>query len=403
MSTFHRIHQERAYLRRSGHRRLDETFRECARLYNAALEHWKTAWKYSHSVTMYEQFRELTQVRSDDEFWGGVGVGIGRGVLRRLERARQAFYRRCRAGEKPGPPRFRASRRWRTIEVDNPAPGMVTNRRGRWVVKVRGLPILVIKPRRDLPDPHRLRTLTITRRPNGVYVSMGYEVEMERLPKTGRAVGLDMGVASRVAFSDGSFIPRRRTDEGKVADLQRRIARCRRGSINRRKLVGRLARLGQRETVRNRNELHRITTEIVRNHDLIAIEDLSIVNMTRSARGTVERPGRNVSAKSGINRSIAEQTWGITVAQLSYKAAWYGRILVKVDPRYTSQRCSGCGVIDPDNRRDKTYECGACGLGMDADTNAAINILDRGLNATGVGIPPGLTSRQKHSLGSPSI
>ena len=392
MSTFHRIYQERAYLRRSGHRRLDRTFSECARLYNAALEHWQAAWRYGDSVTIYHQFGELTAIRAEDEFWGGMSIGVGRGVLRRLERARQAFYRRCKTGQTPGYPRFRASRRWRTIEVANPTPSMITNRRGRWVVKVKGLPILVIKPKRKLPDPSLLKTLTITRKPTGVYISLGYRVGVKPLPETGRAVGLDMGIASRIALSDGSFIGRRRADHAMTAELQRRIARCRKNSYGQRKLRRQLAGLRHRERVRNRNECHRITTEIVRNHDLIAIEDLRIASMTRSARGTVERPGRSVAAKSGLNRSIAEQSWGIIAAQLSYKSEWYGRALVRVNPKHTSQTCSGCGVVEPDGRRKKRYECGACGLGMDADTNAALNILARGLTATGAGTPPGLAA-----------
>ena len=114
--------------------------------------------------------------------------------------------------------------------------------------------------------------------------------------------------------------------------------------------------------------------------------------MTRSARGTVERPGRNVAAKSGLNRSIAEQSWGIIISQLDYKTQWYGKEFVKVDPRHTSQMCSGCGVVASGNRQDKTYNCGSCGLRMDADTNAAVNILRRGLSATGVGMSPGLAA-----------
>ena len=141
-----------------------------------------------------------------------------------------------------------------------------------------------------------------------------------------------------------------------------------------------------------RIECHRITTELVRHHDFIAVEDLRIDDMTRSARGTAERPGRNVSAKSGLNRNIIEQSWGIIAAQLQYKTQWCGREFVKVDSKYTSQMCSGCGVVASENRQDKLYNCGICGLGMDADTNAAINILRRGLSSTGAGIPPGLAA-----------
>ena len=216
---------------------------------------------------------------------------------------------------------------------------MVTNKRGKWVMKVKGLPILVIKPRRDLPDSTKLKTLSITRKPTGVYVSLGYEVEKEALPKTDRIVGLDMGVLSRIALSDGSFVKCRRAESDRVAAIQRRIARCRRGSDNQRKLCLQLARLRHRESVRNRNECHRITTEFVRNHDFIAVEDLRIGDMTRSARGTAERPGRNVAVKSRLNRSIIEQSWGIIAAQLQYKTQWYGREFVKVDLKRRFHKC----------------------------------------------------------------
>ena len=391
MAIVYAVFQERAYLRRSGHRRLDDAFRECAKLYNAALEHCRNAWKRGHSVSLYGQYREFTAIRQDDEYWSSVSVEIGRGALRRLDRARQAFYRRCKSGEKTGYPRFRSGRRWKTIEIAHPTASMVTNKSGKWVVNVKGLPILVIKPPRQLPDSRSLKTLTITRKPTGVYVSLGYEVEKEALPKSGRSVGLDMGVRSRVAFSDGSFVDRRRAEKDKAA-LQRRIARCRRGSSNRGKLYRQLARLRHREATRNRNECHRITTLIVRNHDFIAVEDLRIARMTHSARGTAERPGRNVSAKAGLNRSVLEQSWGIMVSQLAYKSRWYGRELVKVDARHTSQMCSGCGLVASENRKNKMYKCGTCGLRMDADTNAAVNILTRGLSATGAGMSPGLAA-----------
>ena len=101
--------------------------------------------------------------------------------------------------------------------------------------------------------------------------------------------------------------------------------------------------------------------------------------MTSSARGTVEKPGTNVRVKSGLNRSILEQTWGLILGQLEYKVDWYGGRLVRVDPQHTSQTCSECGTVNADHRRAKRYDCGVCGLSMDADTNAARNILTRGV------------------------
>ena len=143
--------------------------------------------------------------------------------------------------------------------------------------------------------------------------------------------------------------------------------------------------------MRNRNACHEVTSALIRRFETIAIEDLAIGNMTASARGTVETPGRNVAAKSGLNRSILEQTWGMIRQQLTYKAEWAGRELVVVDPRYTSQTCSRCGVIEASSRHGEIYHCAHCGLRMDADHNAAINIL---LRAQGRGNDrPGLTAR----------
>ena len=99
-----------------------------------------------------------------------------------------------------------------------------------------------------------------------------------------------------------------------------------------------------------------------------------------------------MAAKAGLNRSIIDQSWGIIISQLDHKTRWYGREFVKVDPKHTSQTCSGCGVVASESRKDKMYKCGSCGLEIDADNNAAVNILRRGLSATGVGMSPGLAA-----------
>ena len=105
--------------------------------------------------------------------------------------------------------------------------------------------------------------------------------------------------------------------------------------------------------------------------------------MTRSAKGTPEAPGKNVQAKAGLNRSILEQRWGVLLHQLQYKAEWAGKKVVEIDPAFTSQTCCCCGVVCPANRRGKRYTCSTCGVVMDADFNAAVNILRRGLTALG--------------------
>ena len=228
MALIHKTYSERAYLTSGRHRRLDEAFVECARLYNAAKEHRVSAWKHStrRSVSYMDQCRELTVIRAQDGYWGDLSLQVARGVILRLDRAFQGFYRRCKAGQTPGFPRWTRARRWKTIEIAEPSPAMVTKRRGKLVVRVRGLPKLRIRPSRELPDSKCLVGLTITRKPTGVWVNMTYAVEREELGEARHsAVGIDLGASSRIALSDGGFVERRPADDARKIELQRRIAR----------------------------------------------------------------------------------------------------------------------------------------------------------------------------------
>ena len=264
------------------------------------------------------------------------------------------------------------------------------------VLRVKGLPAIEIRPKRELPEVERLRSVTITRRGRRLFMNLTYKLtavdlpsscsDTTEIPTSGSPLGLDMGVTDRIALSNGEPIERRDKDTDRLIRAQQRLSRCRKGSRRWRERRAILANLQHRERVRNRNECHRITTDLVRRFDLIAIEDLAIRNMTRSAKGTIEEPGKYVAAKAGLNRSITEQTWGIIGNQLAYKAEWAGRGLVTIDPKFTSQTCSECGVVDAKARRGKSFECRECRTTIDADTNAAINILKRAM--AGVDFPP---------------
>ena len=378
MITVQKTYQHRAYTDKAGYRRIEEVLRESARLYNAALEEWRWAHRAGVSVSLYSQYRELTAIRAEDDFWGGVSVQIGRGVLRRMDRARKAFYRRVKADETPGYPRFKSSQRWHTIELANIDAGMI-KRRGRYhYLRVVGLPEIRLRKGLELPEGAP-KALTVTLRGRRLFVNLTYAVERETLPRCDVGVGIDMGVSDRLALSTGERVGRRRKPNKRLVWMQCRLSRCKKGSRRWRERRAILANHQHRERIRNRNECHRITTELVRRFGLIAIEDLAVRNMTRSAAGTLENPGRNVAQKAGLNRSMAEQTWGIIRQQLSYKAVWAGRMLLVVDPRYTSQRCSSCGVVCAEHRNGKWYKCAECGMVEDADVNAAMNILHRAL------------------------
>jgi len=385
MGLVHKTYQQRAYASAAGYDRLDFIMLNCARLYNAALEEWKAAYRHkghglSVSRTKFDQMKQLTGIREDDpEFWGAISIQIGRGVLVRLDRARQSFFRRLRNGETPGFPRFKSSARWNTIEIAEPSRAMVKRVGDHHAIRVKGLPTIRLRKGLELPDAGSLKALTITRRGRRLFVNLTYAVEQESLPLSSAVVGIDMGVSDRMALSTGEVLRRRQKPNGKLRRSQQRLSRCRKGSRRWKQRRATLANHQYRERVRNRNECHRVTTELVRRFGLIAVEDIAIKNMSASAKGTLDDPGKNVKQKAGLNRSITEQTWGILRQQLTYKAEWAGRELVAVDPKFTSQRCSGCGAVSVEHRQGKRYNCASCGMTEDADVNAALNILHKAL------------------------
>ena len=432
--------QRRGYLSRAGYAKLDAILRQCAILYNASLEEWRNghrrAWTadddipvdddgqtrvgcYSWTgsdwewvkkgnvlpsdallfrrtgdvvhqqkppITLYGQQRHLTAIRKDDDFWGSLHVDIPRGVLARRQRASQAFYKRVKEGQKPGYPRFKSWQRFRTIDLREVSPGMVKERRDKegnlkvYMVRVKGLPPIIVNKGAELPASDNLRALRITRSGRRVTVSLTYAVEREPMPFNPASVGIDMGVSNRLVLSNGKRYSRRPNKwREKLQKRQRRLSACKKQSREWRKKQRVLANAWSREKVSNRNECHRITSEIVRDYGHIAVEDLAIRNMTGSAKGTVASPGVNVKAKSGLTREILDQTWGVILHQLKYKAEWAGRRVDAVDPRFTSQKCSKCGVVDAGNRKRERFCCVSCGAEFDADVNAARNILSLSL------------------------
>jgi putative transposase len=194
-------------------------------------------------------------------------------------------------------------------------------------------------------------------------------------PSTGEVVGMDRGVAVSAALSTGELLNAPRLSPGRqrrVALLQRKLARSRPGSRRRTARKRAIARLKARETNARKDWCEKVSTDLARRFDLIRVEDLRIGDMTRSAKGTLAQPGRNVTAKAALNREILLSGWGLLIQRLKDKAP--GRVQ-KVTPAYTSQRCSGCGHVAAGNRKSQAvFACLACTLTLNADVNAAINI-----------------------------
>lgn len=202
-------------------------------------------------------------------------------------------------------------------------------------------------------------------------------------PAATGAVGLDLGVATAIMPSQGEAmqLPKKLGRyERRMLRLQRSVSRKPRGSRNRAKAREQLARCHARMAAIRRDWQHQRTTQIVREHALVAIEDLAVKDMTASAAGTAAAPGRNVRQKAGLNRAILRNGWSALRSMLQYKAAWSGVMLVAVPPAYTSQACSSCGHVEAANRQTQAhFACVACGHSEHADRNAARNILARAL------------------------
>jgi putative transposase len=221
-------------------------------------------------------------------------------------------------------------------------------------------------------------------------------------PGNGQVVGIDRGVAVSAALSTGDLLhapaltARERT---RLRRMQRTLARATQGSNRRGRVRHSIARLRARETDRRKDWAEKTSTGIARRFDVIRVEDLQITNMTRSARGTRDNPGRNVRQKAGLNRGILGSGWGLLVRRLEDKAP--GRV-EKIRPAFTSQRCSACGQVDRDSRESQAvFRCTACGFACHADVNAAVNIAaGHAVTARGGFRDAGPVNREPHLLAS---
>jgi len=362
---------------------LDQLRRAQCELYNAALEDRRGAWRWEkRSVSYVDQCRTLTELRDVRPEVLGWGVTVCRGSLKRLDRAFQAFYRRCKAGEKPGYPRFRSVARFDSVQWEDTQSWRVDQSSRRLHLQdIGAIKVHLHRPVRGTP-----RAITVARQGRRWYVSIRcVDVPAQPLPATGKHVGIDLGVGVLVATSDGLLIqadrPAKRAQK-KLAAAQRALQAKVRGSNRRQRARERVGRCHRRIRNQRADTLHKLTRALVNDYDLIVHEALQVRNMVRRPKprpdGTGGHEPNGARAKSGLNRSIQDAGWRTLVAMLTYKAEDAGRRVVAVDPRHTSRTCSSCGHVSARNRRGAVFECEACGHQAHADTNAACNILRAG-------------------------
>jgi putative transposase len=359
-------------------------------LYNAALEERREAWRMGrHRLTFYSQDGQLKEIRAGDpERYGRWSFTCERAAIRRLDHAFQGFYRRVRAGEKPGFPRFKGRGWWDSIEWEE-------NNGARWasvphpkVTRVYLKGIGHVRVHQHRPVRGRVKTIAAKRDGRGWYVILSCDdVPAEPLEPTDTPVGIDVGVASFLTTSDGDHVPNPRhlaATANRLTAAQRDLARKKRGSNRRKKAAARVATLHGKVRRQRLDHAHQTAFRLVRGYDLIVHEDLKITNMTARPRPRPDGSGghqpNGAAAKAGLNKSIHDAGWGIFLRVLSAKAESAGRTVIAANPRHTSQRCAECGHTEAGNRvTQAAFSCLACGHRAHADVNAARNIVRAGL------------------------
>jgi putative transposase len=223
-----------------------------------------------------------------------------------------------------------------------------------------------------------VRNITVSNRNGKWFVSMQTEREVEQPVAQGDAVGIDMGIVRFATLSDGTVYPPLNNFKRYAADLrkaQQAMSRKKKFSHNWTKAKAKVQRIHVRIANARRDYLHKTSTSISKNHAMVVVEDLQVSNMSRSAAGSVEYPGRNVKQKSGLNKSILDQGWAEFRRQLEYKMLWAGGLLLAVPPQNTSRICPSCGHVSGENRRTQAdFACVECGYSENADLVGAINV-----------------------------
>lgn len=374
---------------------LDWTLDRCRELYNACLQERRDAYRMCGvSVSYYDQKRQLPDVKDVRPEYRQIGSQVLQDVTRRVDKAFAAFFRRVRegaAGKKVGFPRFKSKYRYNSVTLSQAGWKLPAMDSGR--LYVAGIGHLKLKWSR--PIAGTIKTVTIKRDADQWYVTFSCEVEIEDAPVQDKpAVGIDLGLEYFATLSTGEHIenPRhyRRAQE-RIAACTRRFQATRkrvtlkdgtyRYGKNRAK-AGSALKKAHRHVANQRRDLHhKVANTLVHTYGAIAVEALSIDNMTKRPAPIKNEDGtyapNGAVAKGGLNKSINDAGWGQFIAILAYKVESTGSVVVTVNPAGTSQVCSGCGVKVPKALDVRWHHCPHCGLSIQRDENAALNILSR--------------------------
>lgn len=350
----------------------------CRLVYNLAWEQRRDFWRQFRSntgrpITFASQCRELTALRSEFDWVEAVPRVCLEQALRDLDGAFSRFLRGASGYPSPRKKSINDSFRFKGGETE--VRQLNDKWAEAWVPKAGWVKFRITRPVTEI------RNATISSHAGAWFIAFSVEVERQTTITPSAQVGIDRGVTNAIALSTGEmfFSPASlQVLDRRRRKAQRVLARRKRGSRRHARQRARVAALSAQTARVRRDWLHRTSTYVARRFGLVAMEKLRVANMTRSAAGTLAEPGKNVAQKRGLNRSILAQSWTQFATMLAYKLEERGGALVFVDPRFTSQTCQACGVVDAQSRKSQAvFECVACGHRDHADTNAALEILRR--------------------------
>jgi putative transposase len=365
-----KMFQYRIYPTKKQEKKLNETLEECRWLYNHLLEMRKTVYERDGiSLTCFQQQYTFPVLKQERPSLSTVHSQILQNVAVRVDLAFKAFFRRCKAGEKPGYPRFKGYGRYDSFTF--PQSGFSLTHDDRVTLSKIGSVKMVY----HRPIKGKIKTCTVQRSSTGKWsVSFSCECEPERLPEAPSQIGIDVGLTTFATLSNGEEIanPRFfRQEEKALAKVQRKHAQLAKGTPQRRKHRKVVARVHERIAFRRDNFTHQESRQIVDRFGVICVEDLHVNRMVHN---------------HCLAKSIADASWSEFFSTVSSKAEEAGRQCVKVNPAYTSQTCSACGhrkIMPLDVR---VFDCPCCHVQRDRDLNAAINICALGLQSLGLSV-----------------
>lgn len=345
---------------------LSEQLQEACDLYNAALQERRDGWKAGRkTINYYDQANQLKEIRAEG-LTRLANFSCCQDVLRRLDKAFKAFFERVKAGKKPGFPRYRAYSRFESVTFPSYGDGIRLLESGK--LRIQGVGQVKIKLHR--PIEGKIKTVTIRREAGKWYACFSVEIDAAPLAPSGLGVGIDVGIESFAVLSDGTTIHNPqffKHAQPALRRAQRKVSRRKKGGSGRREAIRELQVTHTKIKNRRKDFHHKLAHALVRRFGLIAVEAL------------------NVQALAGgmLGKAVLDAGWSTFIEKLAYKAESAGRLLVKVDPRGTSQRCSGCGCAAPKELKDRWHVCSDCGLSVSRDLNSAIEILGLGRSLVG--------------------